>query len=129
MSDAKKKILVIDDDPDVVTFVTTLLCDHGYEVLSAADGKQGLDKARKEPPALICLDITMPEMSGVKCYRELRGDEALRSVPVVMLTGVTQEFEKFISSRKQVPPPDGYVSKPFVPAALLEMIDRLLGRG
>ncbi len=126
MSEAKK-ILVIDDDPDTVTFVTTLLKDQGYVVISAADGKEGLEKTRQELPALICLDITMPEMSGVKFYRELRGDAKLKKIPVVMVTGVTQDFEKFISSRKQVPPPDGYISKPFVPDELLKMIDKLLG--
>ncbi len=127
MSDAKK-ILVIDDEPDTVTFVSTLLRDHGYEVVSAADGKEGLEKARQEQPALICLDITMPEMSGVKFYRELRGDPALQKTRVVMLTGVTQDFEKFISSRKQVPPPDGYLSKPFDPKELLALIGKLLNR-
>jgi len=126
VSDAKK-ILVIDDDPDVVKFVSTLLKDHGYEVASAKDGKEGLDKARSEQPALICLDITMPEMSGVKCYRELRGDAALQKIPVLMLTGVTEDFQKFISSRKQVPPPDGYLSKPFVPDELLALVGKLVG--
>jgi CheY-like chemotaxis protein len=122
-----KKILVIDDDPDTVTFVTTLLQDHGYAVVSAADGRQGLETARKERPALICLDITMPEMSGVKFYREVRSDPALQQTPVLMLTGVTDEFQKFISTRKQVPPPDGYLSKPFVPDDLVRLVQKLLG--
>jgi CheY-like chemotaxis protein len=122
-----KKILVIDDDPDIVTFISTMLTDHGYTVVTAKDGKEGLEKARAELPALICLDITMPEMSGVKFYRELRGDAVLGKVPVVMITGVMDEFQKFISTRRQVPPPDGYVKKPFTPVEALQVIDKLLG--
>ena len=127
MSD-KKKIIVIDDDPDIVTFLTVLLEDNGYDTISAVDGQQGLDKIRSERPDLILLDITMPEKSGVKCDREVRDDPETGTIPVVMVTGVTQEFKKFISSRRQVPPPDGYVSKPVDQKELLEILERLLSR-
>jgi len=126
MSD-KKKILCIDDDADLVTYMTTLLEDNGYDTVSAADGAEGLDKAKAEKPDLILLDITMPEKSGVKFYREVRGDDALKDTPVCMVTGVMEEFKQFISSRKQVPPPDGYISKPFEAKELLETVKKLLG--
>jgi CheY-like chemotaxis protein len=128
MSD-KAKIIVIDDDPDIVTFLSTLLEDNGYDYVTASDGQQGIDKVRAERPDLILLDITMPEKSGVKFYREVRGDPELRSTPVVMVTGVMQEFKKFISTRRQVPPPDGYISKPIDRQELLATIARLLGTG
>ncbi len=126
MSD-KKKIIIIDDDADLVTFITTLLEDNGYEALSAGDGQEGIEKCRAQKPDLILLDITMPEKSGVKCYRELRGDSELGQTPVVMVTGVMEQFKQFISSRRQVPPPDGYISKPFEPAALIDEIKKHLG--
>ena len=125
MSD-KKKIIIIDDDPDIVTFLTTLLQDNGYDTVSACNGQEGLDRTRAERPDLILLDITMPEKSGVRYYRDIKGDDDLKSIPVVMVTGVMKEFERFISSRKQVPPPDGYISKPVDKDELLATIAKLL---
>ena len=125
MSDTKK-ILVIDDEPDVVTFLTTLLEDNDYTTVSAKNGVEGLAKAKSEKPDLILLDITMPEKSGVRFYRDVREDPNLKDIPVVMVTGVMKEFEKFISTRRQVPPPDGYISKPVDTAKLLETIAGLL---
>ena len=125
MSD-KKKIIVIDDDPHIVTFLTVLLEDNGYAVISAENGKVGLDMTRAERPDMILLDITMPEKSGVKFYREVRDDEDLKKTPVVMVTGVTVDFKKFISTRRQVPPPDGYITKPVDKQELLDTIARLL---
>lgn len=121
-----KKILVIDDEPDVVTFLTTLLEDNDYTTVSAKNGVEGLAKAKSEKPDLILLDITMPEKSGVRFYRDVREDPNLKDIPVVMVTGVMKEFEKFISTRRQVPPPDGYISKPVDTAKLLETIAGLL---
>jgi len=124
----KKKIIVIDDDPEFVQFMTLLLEDNGYASVVAFDGQQGLEKTRAERPDLILLDITMPEKSGVKYYREVRDDPDLKHIPVVMVTGVTPDFKKFISSRRQVPPPDGYISKPVNKQDLLDTISRLVAR-
>ena len=127
MSD-KRKIIVIDDDPDIVTFLTTLLEDHGYDYVTATNGQEGLERARAEKPDLILLDITMPEKSGVRFYREVRDDPELKNTPVVMVTGVMEEFKKFISTRRQVPPPDGYITKPIDKDELLATIAKLLGQ-
>lgn len=122
----KRKIIVIDDEPDIVTFLTTLLDDNGYETISAQDGQEGLDKTRAERPDLVLLDITMPEKSGVRYYRELKEDPDLGNIPVVIVTGVTKDFEKFISTRRQVPPPEGYISKPVDRQELLDTIAKIL---
>jgi CheY-like chemotaxis protein len=122
----KRTILVIDDEPHMVTFLSTLLQDNGYLTIEAFDGQQGIDKARSERPDLILLDITMPEKSGVRFYREVREDPELQNIPVVMVTGVSKDFEKFISSRRQVPPPDGYLSKPVDKQRLLDIVSQLL---
>jgi CheY-like chemotaxis protein len=123
----KRTILVVDDEPDVVTFLTTLLQDHGYETSSAATGAEAMQRIRAARPDLVTLDITMPEQSGVKTYRQIKENPALATIPVVIVTGVTDDFKGFISSRKQVPPPDGYVSKPIVEQTFLELIRKLLG--
>ena len=130
MSDAqgsKKTILVLDDEPDIVTFLTTLLEDNGYRVVSAPDGAKGLEMARAEKPDLISLDISMPEKSGVKFYRELKDDPDLGKIPVVMVTGVSDDFQQFISGRRQVPPPEGYISKPIEEEKFLKTIADLIG--
>jgi len=125
MSD-KKRILVIDDEPDIVTFLTALLEDSGYEAIQAYDGEEGLKKTQDERPDLILLDITMPEKSGVRFYRDVREDPELKSIPVVIVTGVAVEFKRFISTRRQVPPPDGFIHKPVDKQELLDTISKLL---
>jgi CheY-like chemotaxis protein len=115
---AKKKILIVDDESSVRTYLQALLEDNGYETASACNGKEGIEKVRQETPDLVTLDISMPEESGVRFYRDLREDAALAKTPVVIVTAVTgpggnpEGFKKFISSRKQVPAPEGFISKP-----------------
>lgn len=121
-----RRILIIDDDPDVVTYLEAVFRDSGFEPLCATDGEAGLQLARTQLPDLICLDISMPAPSGVRVYRELRGDPKLSGIPVVMVTGVLRQFEEFIGRRRQVPPPDGYVSKPFQVEELLAVVRHLL---
>jgi CheY-like chemotaxis protein len=131
------KILIVDDEPDVVSYLSTLLGEAGYSTLEARDGQEGLDIARRERPDLVSLDITMPEKSGVKFYREMREDAELGKIPIVIVTGVsnpwaspdgTGSFQRFISSRKQVPPPEGYFEKPIDPDAYLAKVAELLDR-
>jgi CheY-like chemotaxis protein len=122
-----KKILVVDDEPDVVTYLSTVLTDAGYEAVPAYNGDEALRKVAAGRPDLITLDITMPEMTGVKAYRKLKEDPDLRKIPVVIVTGVTHDFKRFISTREQVPPPEGYLEKPVKPEDLLAEVRRLLG--
>jgi len=124
----KKRILIIDDEPDTLTYFSSLLQDSGYETETAADGQEGLAKVRERAPDLITLDISMPETSGVRCYRELRERAEWRSIPIVIVTGISEDFRNFISTRRQVPPPDGYLSKPIDESAFLKMIQNLLNR-
>ena len=122
----RKKVIVIDDEPDIVTFLTVLLEDEGFAAISAGDGREGFEKIQQERPDLVLLDITMPEKSGVRCYRELRESPDLKSIPVIIVTGVSKDFKNFISTRGHVPPPDGFVAKPIDKQALLEAIAQIL---
>ncbi len=126
MTDSKK-ILIVDDEEDIVKWLTLLFEENGYQAISAPDGSDGLDKAEKELPNLIILDISMPVESGVKMYRNLRELDKTSKIPVIMLTGVTPEFEKFISSRSQVSPPNAYFEKPVNKDDLLEKVKELVG--
>jgi CheY-like chemotaxis protein len=128
----RKTILVVDDEPNVVAYLETLLQDNGYATVSAANGLEGMEKVRGGKPDLITLDISMPEESGIRFYRDLKEDPELAGIPVVIVTGVTgygykpEDFQKFISSRKQIPPPDGFVPKPIEREELLKRVNDLL---
>jgi len=126
MSDMKK-ILVVDDEPDVVRYLTVLLENNGFAAIGAVDGREGFEKASAERPDLIVLDISMPRESGIKMYRRLHDSKDLSGVPVVMLTGVSREFERFISSRTLVQPPAAYFEKPVDDKELLAKIAELTG--
>ena len=112
--ETKKKILVIDDEPHVVTYLETLLQDNGYETVAAFNGSEGMEAVKVQKPQLICLDITMPEESGMKFYKDLKEDSALRQIPVIIVTAVTgyggdtDGLKKFLSARRNVPPPEGF---------------------
>ena len=127
MNDKGKTILIVDDEPDILGFLSALFSDNGYQTVTAENGESGLEKLKASPPDLVTLDITMPEKSGVKLYREIKESDQWNSIPVIIVTGVTGEFEKFISTRSQVPAPDGYLSKPIEKDKILEMIGKLLG--
>ena len=128
----KKRILVLDDEPNIVAYLETLLRDNGYETVSASDGKEGIEKARNGEVDLVCLDISMPEHSGVRFYRDLKDDPKLSAIPVVVVTAVTgfggdpEPFKRFLSSRKQVPPPEGFLAKPIDKQEFLDTIAKIL---
>ncbi len=127
-----KRVLVVDDEPDVVSYLEMLLRDSGYETLTAVDGTEALDKVRSEHPDLVTLDISMPKASGTRFYREVKTDPELAPIPVVIVTAVTgyggdtHAYEKFISNRKLVPPPEGFFPKPIDREAFLEAVEKLL---
>ena len=127
-----RKILIIDDEPDVVSYLEMLLRDAGYETVSAANGREGMEIARLERPDLVTLDVSMPEASGTRFYKEIRQDPNLAQIPVVIVTAVTgyagdpYGYEKFLSGRKLVPAPDGFFPKPIDPEPFLAEIRKLL---
>jgi CheY-like chemotaxis protein len=131
----RKKVLVVDDEAHVVTYLETLLQDHGVDTISAADGVEGLAKARQEHPDLVALDISMPRKSGIRMYREMREDPATATIPVVVVTAVTsyggdpEGFHKFLSSRRSVAPPEAFVAKPINRETFLQVVSGLLGIG
>jgi CheY-like chemotaxis protein len=127
-----KKILIIDDEPDVLLFLGTLLRKNGYEVCEACNGEEGLKKVADEKPDLVCLDLLMPEKTGIKMYREMRKDGELKKVPVIMVTGFSTpmigytDFKKFIHERS-IPAPEGYIEKPVNKEEFLKAVREVIG--
>ncbi len=132
MTAKPKLVLVIDDEPSVVTYLETLLRDNGYDTCSAENGRTGFEKVKQERPDLVCLDITMPEESGIRFYRDLKDDPELKGTPVIIVTAVTgfggdpEPFKHFISTRKHVPPPEGFLAKPIDQQEFLATVARVL---
>jgi CheY-like chemotaxis protein len=126
MGEKNKTILVVDDEPDVQVYVSTLLEDNGYDTVVAKDGAEALEKVKESRPDLITLDISMPETSGVRLYRDIKENEALKDIPIIIVTGISKDFEQFISTRKQVPPPEGYISKPIDRDDMLKLVEKLI---
>ena len=126
MAELAQTILVVDDDPDTLTYLTTVLEDHGFTAVSARDGTEALRRIEERRPDLVALDIAMPEKSGVAVYRAIRENDRLKDVPVIIVTGISEDFKKFISSRRHVPPPEGYLSKPVDCEEFLNLVKDLL---
>ncbi len=128
-----KKVLIVDDDPDVRLFNTTVVEESGYTPIEAANGEEGLKIIKKDRPDLVVLDVLMPKQSGIRLYRELKTDKSLVGIPVIILSGVAKRT--FLRSQKAltefgdkpVPEPENYLEKPVEPEELAREIKKLLG--
>jgi DNA-binding response OmpR family regulator len=121
-----RRIAIIDDDPDAVTFLSTFLEDEGYATVSAYDGETGIGMLRRERPDLLLLDLQMPGSSGTRLYCEVQKDADLRSLPVVIVTGLG-EFDLYADDCRPAPRPAALVQKPIDRQELLALLGRILG--
>ena len=115
-----KKILFADDQKELVEAMKVRFEKDGYEVIEAYNGEECLEKAKKELPDLIIMDVAMPKMDGYEAVREIKGDEAIKHIPIFMLTGKDQMEDIFRMEGVQE-----YIVKPFDYAALSELIQKL----
>ncbi len=127
------KVLVVDDDPDVVTFNKTVLEESGYYPLVAADGEEGIEIVKKENPALVILDVLMPKQSGIRMYRKLKMDETLKQIPVIILSAISKRsFSKSQEvltefGEEKIPEPEMYLEKPVEPEELAVAVKKIIG--
>ena len=126
----KSKILVVDDDPDIIEVLTTILESQGYQVVSAGDGVEGLASLRAERPDLLILDLLMPRMDGFAVCKELKDPRWTKyaDIPILILTSVREEasrrrYELETGMELEV---DDYAEKPISPATLLQRVEKLL---
>jgi CheY-like chemotaxis protein len=119
-----RRILVVDDEDDARTFLSTVLADAGATIIEAADGDQAMELAKREKPDLITLDISMPGKDGVEVFRELRGSPDTAETAICVVTG-HPEFREVIYSAS-VNKPDGYMHKPVDPDDLVDGLRRIL---
>ena len=117
-----KRILIVDDEPDLVTLVAGRLRANGYEVSSAGDGYAGLEAAKKDKPDLIILDLMLPKMDGYKVCGLLKRDARFAHIPVILFTAKAQEEDMILGEEVGA---NAFVTKPFDPQALLAKIQEL----
>lgn len=122
--DTKKTIMVVDDNPDIITIVKTILEGKGYSVIGAYSGQELLNHLDNQKPDLIILDIMMPEMDGLEVLSRLKGAPETASIPVILLTAKVQ-YEDVLGGYKQGA--DYYITKPFTSTQLINGINLLLG--
>jgi two-component system, OmpR family, phosphate regulon response regulator PhoB len=128
-----KKVLIVDDDPDVRLFNSTVVEENGYTPVEASNGEEALQIIKKEAPALVLLDVLMPKQSGIRFYRVLKTEKAFMGIPVIMLSGVAKRT--FLRSQKAltefgdkpVPEPESYLEKPVEADELAKEIKRFIG--
>ncbi len=131
----KRHVLVVDDEPDFVAYLRAVLEEGGYTVTTAFDGEEGLRHVRDLPPDLVTLDISMPRKTGVLFYREMKSEERLRSIPVIVVTGLrrTNEYaapfiDRFFEfESERLPVPEAYLDKPVDKGTLLKVVKEKLG--
>jgi two-component system, OmpR family, alkaline phosphatase synthesis response regulator PhoP len=125
-----KKILIVDDDPDLVEAVTMILKSKKYDVAAAFNGNEGLAKVKEGRPDLIVLDVMMPEKDGYTVCRELKADSALSRIPVLLLTAVASHVPttRYTQQMGLETEADDYLDKPVEPAVLVDRIETLLAK-
>ncbi|GBE30964.1 MAG TPA: response regulator [Bacteroidetes bacterium] len=124
----KKLVLIVEDEPDVSSFLTILLEDNGFTTDIAGNGREGMEQAAKLHPDLITLDISMPEESGLKMYKLLKENDDLKDIPVAVVTGITPEFKRFIEQHRKLPAPEAYFEKPIDKAEFIDTAKELTGQ-
>jgi len=122
---AKGRILVVDDEIYIVHILDFSLGMEGYEVITALDGEQALEKARAEKPDLIVLDIMMPKLDGYETCKMLKADASTKDIPVILLSAKGRNVDQKIGFEVGA---DDYITKPFSPRKLVERINAILGQ-
>ncbi|MBN2323891.1 MAG: response regulator [Spirochaetes bacterium] len=122
------KILVVDDDPDMVSAIRMSLESASYKVVDAGNGKEGIEKAKKERPDLIVMDLMMPEMDGFEACKRLKADPEVENIPILVLTAIGQQFSdtKYAKDMGLRLDSEDFITKPVDTEVLLERVAQLI---
>ncbi|MFN2147372.1 MAG: response regulator transcription factor [Anaerolineales bacterium] len=125
MADEAKRVVCIEDEPEMIDLVRLILGRKGFNVIGANGGIEGLETVRRELPDLVLLDLMMPDMDGWEVYQQMKADEGLRDIPVVVVTAKAQSIDKVLGLH--IAKVDDYITKPFGPQELLESVEKIIG--
>ncbi len=124
MAEGERTVLVVDDDPVILRLLEVNFQMEGFEVLTAADGQEGVDSAKANLPDLVVSDVMMPRMSGLELVEQLKADDTTRDIPVILLSAKAQVDDIRAGLDAGA---DDYVTKPFEPLELVDRVNKLLG--
>lgn len=119
-----KRILCIEDEPEMIDLIRLILGRRGFDVKGATSGAEGLSKIREEQPDLILLDLMMPEMDGWEVYQQIKADEKIKGIPVIVVTAKAQSIDRVLGLH--IAKVDDYIAKPFSPQELLTSVEKVL---
>lgn len=125
----KRIAVVIDDEPDLARYISSILIDHGFVTHEAHEARTGEDLIREHLPALICLDLMMPGRSGIQLFSRLKGDETTQAIPLIMITGIKEQLNidwAEIAGGLKARKPDGFIEKPVDPVRLMRVVEDVL---
>ncbi len=125
MTIEQKRVVCIEDEPEMIDLVRLILGRKGFKVIGANGGIEGLEIVRREKPDIILLDLMMPDMDGWEVYQQIKADTELRAIPVVVVTAKAQSIDKVLGLH--IAKVDDYITKPFGPQELLESVEKILG--
>ena len=125
MTTDDKRVVCIEDEPEMIDLVRLILGNKGFEVIGANGGVEGLETVRREHPDLVLLDLMMPDMDGWEVYQQMKADADLREIPVIVVTAKAQSIDKVLGLH--IAKVDDYITKPFGPQELLESVENIIG--
>ena len=121
------KVVCIEDNPEMIDLVKLILARQGYEVIGAMGGREGLETVEAVRPDLVLLDLMMPDMDGWEVYQQMKSSEAMRDIPVIVVTAKAQSIDKVLGLH--IAKVNDYITKPFGPSELLSSVLRVLAGG
>jgi DNA-binding response OmpR family regulator len=121
-----KRLAYIEDEAEMIDLVRLILARHGYTVMGANGGREGLELIRNELPDLVLLDLMMPDMDGWEVYHQIKSEELTRDIPVIVITAKALNIDKVLGLH--IAKVEDYIAKPFSPQELLERVDQVLLR-
>jgi DNA-binding response OmpR family regulator len=121
-----KRILCIEDEPEMIDLIQLILGRHGFEVYGAAGGVEGARLIRETLPDLVLLDLMMPDMDGWEVYQQMKADPLTHNIPVIVVTAKAQNIDKVLGLH--IAKVDDYISKPFGPQELMDSVERVLNQ-
>jgi len=124
MQEKSIRILCIEDEAEMIELMRLILSRKGYQISGAAGGQEGLEKVREEMPDLVLLDLMMPDMGGWEVYQQMKADEKLKDIPVIIVTAKAQNIDKVLGL--YIAKVDDYIAKPFSPSELIDSVEHVL---
>ena len=121
-----KRVVCIEDEPEMIDLVKLILSRKGYQVIGAMGGREGLEAIAREKPDIVLLDLMMPDMDGWEVYQKMKANDGTKSIPVIVVTAKAQSIDKVLGLH--IAKVDDYIAKPFSPQELLDSVEQVLNR-